>query len=1101
MQYFQKYKRGHAVAFKCMMNLGNKFDLKEIENQVRAYHNDIRVKNSFKDFSDNDNNFKSIIGFIEGPPTMNGEPHLGHIRGRIIKDFWYRESFLNGKKLVFRAGWDTQGLPVELQAEKVLGLKGNKSENLRKVGIEKIVETCKKIIHDYNRKWIEVDSLVGMSFDYEKAYWTYKDSYIEREWSYVKKAYQDGILKEWFRVVAYCPSCQTSLSNAEINQSYEQVEDPSFYYKVKLENSDEFLVVWTTMPFTLITDELVGVNPTAKYLTIKVNHNNKFEKWIVSESRLEGLMKELRIENFEILNTSVGKNLEGLHYIHPLLDHVPVLNTMAHERNIHFVVAEEFVDLTTGSGLVHLSPANGEEDFQIATKRGLPIFVPIDDKVFFTKDAGKYQGKFVRDAEPDIISDMRATNSVVKIGKIIHKYPTCWRSHHKIIWMAKKEYFYIIDKLENKPFEAASSVEYFYEPPKNRFIEIIKEKVPWCISRERVWGTPLPIWKCSKCSLKEGLFSRGEIVKRASILPDGTNFELHRPWIDRIEIHCNKCDNIMRREPFVLDTWHNSGSAPFSSLDDDEFQKLIPAVFLTEGIDQTRGWAYTLLMLNVIMTSRAESPYKSFLFTGHVLDEKGNKMSKSLGNVIDAYSLLKINSVDLVRFYFLWKSSPIEPLNFDLKEMSTRPHQVLSTLYFLHVYYYQNAQYDKFDFVTLKNTREIEFCNESLKSQDIWILTKLCDLITRSEKLFQNCRFHEAAHLIEEFVINALSQTYVPMIRYDLWSDDLDNQPRRFTIYKILASCLLTIDSIIHPICPFTTEYLYQTCFKRFDSILMEKRTDPKLLISVYNKEIENGFDKIKTISSLSFALRNKLKLKRRWPLESVQIYCEDTDFLNIRGLENLLKEQMNVEKLSIFKIDFTNEVTKILDMINRDAPIIPVVSINKKTVARQVRGDIGSLVTKFENVDKVELLEKIVNDGYYELEYADNKLFRLTRVDLIAEYETSNAFSSIEKDNNVIFLNPLRNDDLITKGLVKDLARNIQQLRKELGYSPTEVLKTAYISNFSEEETSKIKPYESELKGLVRVDSLEFSDPNFLRNFKNKEIDLEGKKILIYVH
>ena len=664
------------------MNLGSKFDLKEIENQIRAYYNDPQIKNNFKNFSDNDSNFSSRIGFIEGPPTMNGDPHLGHIRGRIIKDTWYRESFLERKKLVFRAGWDSQGLPVELQAEKVLGLKGNKTENLQRVGIEKIVETCKKIILDYNRKWREVDSLVGMSFDYENAYWTFRDSYIEREWRYIKKASQDGILKEWFRVVAYCPSCQTSLSNAEINQSYEQVEDPSFYYKVRLENSDIFLVVWTTMPFTLITDELVGVNPEAEYLTIRVNVDGNIEKWIVSKSRHESLLKELRIDNFEVISTTIGKDLEGLYYIHPLLNNIPKLRTMSKQRSIHFIVAEEFVDLTTGSGLVHLSPANGEEDFDIATKRGLPIFVPIDDKVFFTKDAGKYQGKFVRDAEQDIIRDMIIAESVVKHGKLVHKYPTCWRSHHKIIWLARKEYFYMIDKLEVKPYEAALDVDYFYEQPKNRFVEIIKEKVPWCISRERVWGTPLPIWKCKKCSIKEGLFSRKEIVNRATKLPDGVDFELHRPWIDRVEINCEKCDGIMEREPFVLDTWHNSGSAPYASLNDEDFEDLIPAIFLTEGIDQTRGWAYTLLMLNVIMTSRAEAPYKSFLFTGHVLDEKGNKMSKSLGNVIDAYSLLENDPVDLVRFYFMWKSSPIEPLNFDSKEMKSRPHQVLRYIIF-----------------------------------------------------------------------------------------------------------------------------------------------------------------------------------------------------------------------------------------------------------------------------------------------------------------------------------------------------------------------------------------------------------------------------------
>ncbi|HEX5904457.1 MAG TPA: class I tRNA ligase family protein, partial [Candidatus Nitrosocosmicus sp.] len=745
-------------------------------NQIRDYYNDPSIKIKIKNFTDNPDNFSSTIGFIEGPPTMNGEPHLGHLRGRIIKDLWYRKSFIQKKKLIFRAGWDSQGLPVELQAEKILGLTGNKFENLRKVGIEKIVETCKKIILEYNKKWLEVDHLIGMSFDYQNAYWTYKDSYIEREWTYIKKALQDGILKEWFRVVAYCPSCQTSLSNAEINQSYEEVEDPSFYYKVKLANSDVYIVVWTTMPFTLVTDELVGINPSATYLTVQVNHNKAIEKWIVSQNRLEELMKELVIDEYEILNTFEGKALEGQSYIHPLISNIPGLEKLVSSNKIHFVAAEAFVDFTTGSGIVHLSPANGEEDFDIATKRGLPVFVPIDDRVFFTKDAGKYHNKFVRDVDTEIVEDMQRAGSVVQIGRILHKYPTCWRSHHKIVWIARKEYFYMIDQMGSKPYEAASSVEYFYDQPKNRYLEIIKEKVPWCISRERLWGTPLPIWKCRTCFIIEGLFTRQEIVQRAIKLPHGENFELHRPWIDEVIIGCHKCNGEMVREPFVLDTWHNSGSAPYSSLTNKEFEDLIPASFLTEGIDQTRGWAYTLLMLNVILKNSSQSPFRSFLFTGHVLDEKGNKMSKSLGNVVDASTLLKDNPVDLVRFYFLWKSSPIEPLNFDTKEMISRPHQVLSTLYYLHVYYKQNADYDKFNYVTLAGKVDLNINKELLKSQDIWILTKLDKLISSSTNLLNECRFHEACHEIEDFIINSLSQTYVPLIRYDLWSDDLENK-------------------------------------------------------------------------------------------------------------------------------------------------------------------------------------------------------------------------------------------------------------------------------------------------------------------------------------
>ena len=402
------------------MNLEDKFNIKLIENYIRTYYKDPLIKKKFNEFFNNNNNFNKTIGYVEGPPTMNGEPHIGHLRGRIIKDLWYRKNILERVNIVFRAGWDSQGLPVELNAEKVLGLTGNKSENLKKVGIEKLVETCKKIIFEYNKKWIDVDNMLGMSYDYEHAYWTFHDSYIEREWKYIQKAYELDILKERFRVVAYCPSCQTSLSNSEINQSYEQVEDASFFYKVQLENEDVFMIVWTTMPFTIITDELVAINSDALYVLITVKIDNKYEKWIVSEKRLNDLMFELKISDFKIINNFAGKELEGRYYIHPLIDDIPGLNELASKKLIHFVVAEDFVDTTTGSGIVHLSPANGEQDFDIALKRNLPIFVPIDDRVIFTKQAGKFSNLFVRDADEIIVNEMYKSNAVVKVGKIIH---------------------------------------------------------------------------------------------------------------------------------------------------------------------------------------------------------------------------------------------------------------------------------------------------------------------------------------------------------------------------------------------------------------------------------------------------------------------------------------------------------------------------------------------------------------------------------------------------------------------------------------------------------------------------------------------------------
>src|ERR687892_801333 len=410
------------------MALQGKYDAKAFENEIRSYLDKINLKTLLKNELFDNNNNNDIVSYIEGPPTLNGEPHAGHLRGRIIKDVWYRFNTLQKKKVTFRAGWDTQGLPVELQAEKELGLTGSKIDNLKKVGIEKIVETCKKLILHYNEKWVSADKLLGMSFDYEKAYWTFSDKYIEREWQYLKKAWENGILKEWFRVVAYCPSCQSSLSNAEVNQGYETVEDPSFYYKVKLREEgegegekDAYMIVWTTMPFTIVTDEMVGANPKADYNYVRINNNNDEEElWIVGADRMNDLMKELHIEDFRVEKTVKGSELDGRYYVHPLLHIIPGLAELAANRSIHFVISDDFVDTSTGSGLVHLSPANGEQDFEIATKRNVPTFVPIDDRVIFTEKAGAFKDLFVRDADNKVVQAMKEANASVKIGKIKH---------------------------------------------------------------------------------------------------------------------------------------------------------------------------------------------------------------------------------------------------------------------------------------------------------------------------------------------------------------------------------------------------------------------------------------------------------------------------------------------------------------------------------------------------------------------------------------------------------------------------------------------------------------------------------------------------------
>ncbi len=869
-------------------------------------------------------------------------------------------------------------MPVELQAEKNLGLTGSKADNIKKVGITKIVEACKELIKNNAEKWIKVDRLLGISFDYERAYWTYTDNYIEREWQVLKKAWNLGILKEWFRVVAYCPSCQTSLSNAEVNQGYKILEDPSFYYKMRLRDENTFLIVWTTMPFTLVTDELIGVNPKADYAYVSL----KNERWIVGYDRLDHLMKELHIENYTVEKVVKGVEFDGMKYIHPLLGLIPGLKELSDEDKIHFVVAENFVDASTGSGLVHLSPANGQEDFDIAVKRDVPIFVPINDRVEFTEKAGIFNGQFVRDSDLLVVEKMKEAGAYLKLGRIKHQYPTCWRSNHKVVWLARREYFYMIDKLGDKPITAASNVNFFFESPKNRFLEIIKEQVPWCISRERVWGTPLPIWTCSKCGLKEPLFSRDEIIKRASKLPDGEQFELHRPWIDNIVIDCSKCNNHMIRESFVLDTWHNSGASPYASFSDAEYEYLIPAAFLTEGIDQTRGWAYTLLLENVIMKNEGKSPFESFLFQGHILDEKGNKMSKSLGNVLDANDLLVKNSVDAIRFYFMWKSSPIDSLNFSLSEMSSRPYQVLSTLYYLHVYLIQNSTYDKFD------TKKIDI-NSVVKSKfftltEAWILSKLQSLITTVTSSLDSCRFNEGAKVLEEFIINNLSQTYVPMTRDDIWDDNMETLERRHVIYAVLGYTLSQIDIILHSYCPFITNYLYLLCFKNKDVVLLESW--PNFNSKLINNKIEGAVDKSKEIISLVNAGRMKAKLKRRWPVNRVVICTQDKAFLESNELSELLKKQLNTIYIDIKIINFSNFFEKVNSLFKENLVIVNAKPrINK--IAPRLKNDLKKALQAFGKIDYADLFAQLMSERNFILKFSSGEI-ELSKDDVEFSYD-----------------------------------------------------------------------------------------------------------------
>ena len=996
-----------------ILSLTQKYNPLELENLVRAFweKNQILKKTS----ETREKNNKKILGYVEGPPTLNGIPHVGHARGRVIKDFHYRLKTMQKYYVSFWAGWDTQGLPVELEVEKTLGAK-NKKELIARVGEERFVEECKKSVMKYHRLWVEADIMLGMFIDHDKAYFTHHDHYIEREWHYLKRAWEQNMLGEGYYVVAYCPHCQTSLSNAEVGLGYKEVEDPSMHFKFQVKGKEnEYFVVWTTMPFTLITDLIIGVNPKEDYVQVKIGK----ETWILAKARVEPIMQELEIENYKILKTMKGKELVGIKYEYPFKDIIPKQAELDQHPLIHTTVAEEFVDVTTATGIVHLAPANGEDDFTAAQKRNLPMFAPFDDQAILTEEAGKFAGYFVRKTDSMVVEELENRGLLLKIGSVKHEYPTCWRSHHKLVWLARREYFIWTNKINDKVMEAANKVKYFYDSPKNRFFAFIKEGKPWCISRERVWGSPLPIWVCEKCGEKTLVASKQELCEKAIDLPN-QDFELHKPWIDRVILKCDSCGGRMVRESFVLDVWHNSGASPYARFTDEEFNRLVPTNFLTEAVDQTRGWANSLLLEHVIYTGKSEAPYEEFLFQGFVLDAKGRKMSKSLGNVLEINKLLQERSADITRFYFLWKCSPIDSMNFDPKELKGRPYQVLSTLYYLHNFFMQNAEYDNFN--PKMHTLRWAVKEELLNAPDRWLLSRLQGLVREFTENAEKCEFNFGLSKLEDFIVNILSREYVPMIRKDLWSDDPETLNRRLAIYSNLWYTLKTLVLLSNPATPYLSEALYQTVYKKLDNSLPETvnlENWPEPNISLEDVTLEKEFEILLQTLPILYSARQTAQLKRRWPLAKAVLIAPKKVQKAIKKLEPLFRELGNI-----------------------------------KTI-----------------------------------EYVDN----------IPDVDPERWVNASE-DQTCVLLDKNRDDSLVGEGLMRDLARRVQALRKELGFSPTDIVKAVFVGELEPKDKELLKPFLNKMEELVRARTVQFCKERIEIGADWHENKLDKKKVYIAV-
>jgi len=651
--------------------------------------------------------------------------------------------------------------------------------------------------------------------------------------------------------------------------------------------------------------------------------------------------------------------------------------------------------------------------------------------------------------------------------------------------VARREYFYWIDWIKEDLVKAAEGVEYYFDQPRNRFLEFIRQSPPWCISRERVWGTPLPIWVCADCKEKVGAFSRRSILDKAKELPDGEEFELHRPWIDRVVLRCPKCGGDCRREPFVLDTWHNSGSAPLAAFTDAERKELVPVEHLTEGIDQTRGWAYTLLVLNVVYQEKAVAPYGAFLFQGHVLDEKGRKMSKSLGNVIDALEMLNNGSVDLLRYYIIWKSSPVDALSLDTKEMAGRPYQVLNTLYHLHVYLQQNGEQDGFD--PRKHTVKWATERKLLTQVDLWVLYNLELAVASVEKAYGSARYNEACKELEHQIVEVVSQGYVRMVRNELWNDTPREKARRLAIFAVLGHALSTVDMLLHPVSPFLTEYLYQEVFEAAEwsrPLLLQHVL--KVALPKAAKAESEAVEFAQSVEGACNSAREKAKLKRRWPLRSMEVYVPPEKVAKMKRAQKLISLLCNVKKVS-----FATKVSSL--------PISVTLTPNRSQIGAHFKEKTNDVLTQLKVLEGDEAWETYRTGAPIKLVTAKGEKVDVPVSAMEFNFRGTGDWEAAARGETIVAIEKVRDDKLMAEGVERDVARRLQALRKKRGYSPAAVLAKARVAGLDAETVSMLAPLKKHLAFLVRVKEVEVSADKTAGS-EWEEDELDGRPIYIDV-
>ena len=991
--------------------------------------------------------------FYDGPPTANGKPHIGHVETRTIKDMIPRFQTMKGKYVPRKAGWDTHGLPVEIEVEKLLGLDGK--DQIENYGLEPFIKKCKESVWKYKGMWEDFSNTVGFWADMDNPYVTYDDNFIESEWWALKEIWNKGLLYKGFKIVPYCPRCGTPLSAQEVAQGYKTVKEKSAVVRFKVVGEDAYFLAWTTTPWTLPSNVALCVNPNDTYVKVKaVDGYTYYMAEALADKVLSQLLSKEDAEAgkkaYEVLETYKGKDLEYKEY-EPLYDCAKQVADKQGKKGF-FVTCDTYVTMSDGTGIVHIAPAFGEDDSRVGREYDLPFVQFVDGKGDLTAET-PYAGVFVKKADPMVLADLEKEGKLFDAPKFEHDYPHCWRCDTPLIYYARESWFIKMTAVKDDLIRNNNTINWIPESiGKGRFGDWLENVQDWGISRNRYWGTPLNIWECS-CGHMESVGSRQDLYEKTGDERAKT-VELHRPYIDELTMKCPECGGTMHRVPEVIDCWFDSGAMPFAQhhypFENQElFKQQFPANFISEAVDQTRGWFYSLLAESTLLFNQA--PYKNVIVLGHVQDENGQKMSKSKGNAVDPFDALQTYGADAIRWYFYINSAPWLPNRFHGKAVQEGQRKFMGTLWNTYAFFVLYANIDNFD--ATKYTLDYD----KLPIMDKWLLSKLNTLVKTVDEDLNDYKIPETARALQGFV-DEMSNWYVRRCRERFWAKGMEQD--KINAYMTLYTALVTVAKAAAPMIPFMTEDIYQNLVRSLDKTAPESIhlcDFPEVKEEWINKDLEENMEEVLDVVVLGRACRNTANIKNRQPIGTM--YVKAPKVMD-KYFTDIIADELNVKE-----VKFADDVESFISYSFKP---------QLRTVGPKYGKLLGGIRTTLAEINGSKAMSDLKANGVLVLDIDGNKV-ELTEEDLLIETAQTEGYVTESEGETAVVLDTNLTPELIEEGFVREIISKVQTMRKEAGFEVMDKIRVSVKDNDKIIETMKAN--EAEIKSEVLAEKVVYGE------------------------